>query len=481
MPLCSFSDGAAMFDVTPIENMFLLEYLPTAPEGFLRVYLYARMLCLHPELGGEIGDMAKALRMEEDELFNAFAYWERQGLVERLSDRPPTYAIRPLKGGSLQTDMDRDYYKYREFNAAMQNLFGTQLLHPSQYEMAGDWLNVLGLSQEAVLKLLEYELKRGGKQPAAVFRRADKRAADWAERGIKTLEAVEQAISIDDGVYSMAVAVLRQFAISRKPTVNELDCVRRWVEEWKLTQEDVLSACAQTTKARSPSIAYLDAILKERVESGDSKSFKRLQEVFKELGSGNVLPTKSQVQSYELWLEKGFEPEAVLLAAGRCARKNWRSFEKLEDMLEQWHEAGVHTLSQVEIHLEKLRQAYVETRRLLKDAGLSRSPGADDIARYENWKNKHGQELISYAAQCSRGMSRPVLYIEKLLSEWEKGGVTTVEAAKAEHERVTGGKKPEAQAAASPVNFQQRSYTREESEKDYFDLEKFFAEEDNKA
>ena len=37
MPFCSFSEGAAMFDVTPIENMFLLEYLPTAPEGFLRV------------------------------------------------------------------------------------------------------------------------------------------------------------------------------------------------------------------------------------------------------------------------------------------------------------------------------------------------------------------------------------------------------------------------------------------------------------
>ena len=66
MPFCSFSEGAAMFDVTPIENMFLLEYLPTAPDGYLRVYLYARMLCLHPELGGEMADVAKALHMEEE-------------------------------------------------------------------------------------------------------------------------------------------------------------------------------------------------------------------------------------------------------------------------------------------------------------------------------------------------------------------------------------------------------------------------------
>ena len=50
MALFEFSQGAAMFDVTPVENMFLLEYLPSVPEGFLRPYLYARMLALHPEL-----------------------------------------------------------------------------------------------------------------------------------------------------------------------------------------------------------------------------------------------------------------------------------------------------------------------------------------------------------------------------------------------------------------------------------------------
>ncbi len=37
MPFCSFAEGAAMFDATPIENMFLLEYLPIVPDDFLRV------------------------------------------------------------------------------------------------------------------------------------------------------------------------------------------------------------------------------------------------------------------------------------------------------------------------------------------------------------------------------------------------------------------------------------------------------------
>ena len=37
MPFFSFADGAAMFDSTPIENLFLMEYLPAAPGEYLRV------------------------------------------------------------------------------------------------------------------------------------------------------------------------------------------------------------------------------------------------------------------------------------------------------------------------------------------------------------------------------------------------------------------------------------------------------------
>ena len=100
MPFCRFAEGAGMYDVTPIENMFLLEYLPSAPEGFLRVYLYARMLTLHPELGEDIADVARALRMDEESVYNAMTYWERQGLVCRLTDRPPTYQLLSVNGAA---------------------------------------------------------------------------------------------------------------------------------------------------------------------------------------------------------------------------------------------------------------------------------------------------------------------------------------------------------------------------------------------
>ena len=36
MPLSSFSEQYAMYDVTPVENLFLLEYMPYAPGDYAK-------------------------------------------------------------------------------------------------------------------------------------------------------------------------------------------------------------------------------------------------------------------------------------------------------------------------------------------------------------------------------------------------------------------------------------------------------------
>jgi len=477
MPVCSFSEGAAMFDVTPIENMFLLEFMPSARGDALRVYLYARMLCLHPELGGSVKDIAQALDMVEDDVLEAFSYWEQKGLVEKLSDRPPEYALRPLNSRSFSGQAMAVVDQYRELRSAVDKLFeGSDYVHGKQFSLIKDWIEDLNYTEAAVLRILEYEIRQpGGKKPPAVFKRADKRAIEWHERGIRTLEDVEDAIRYEGRIYRMASMVIGELSLNHIPTRPELECARRWIEEWKLDEQAVLAACGETLKSRAPSFAYLDSVLAKKKGGNAGDEFDQVKKLMDELGVIGAKPAPSQISSYRQWLAQGFEPDAILLAAGRCARKNWHSFEKLEEMLEQWHEAGVHTLAQAEIYLEKLRQSFAETKQLLHTAGLSRSPGADDLRRYEDWKNRFSTAMLSYAAECSRGMAKPVLYMEKLLAAWEKSGVATVDAAKAQREKIRVEKKPAA-GRESPVNFQQRSYTKEESEKDYFDLEKFFAE-----
>ena len=83
MAFCAFDDSAALFDSTPVENMFITEYMLRAPGDFVKVYLYALMLCYHPSPRMSLSAMAKDLDMQEEDVERAFKYWARDGLHAR--------------------------------------------------------------------------------------------------------------------------------------------------------------------------------------------------------------------------------------------------------------------------------------------------------------------------------------------------------------------------------------------------------------
>ena len=58
--------------------------------------LMTEVLALHPELDGTLRDIARALDLQEDDVYDCFTYWEHRGLLRRVSDNPPSYALLPL-------------------------------------------------------------------------------------------------------------------------------------------------------------------------------------------------------------------------------------------------------------------------------------------------------------------------------------------------------------------------------------------------
>ncbi len=489
MATFSFAEGAAMFDSTPIENLFLLEYLPKAPEAFLRVYLYARMLALHPELGDDVPQMARALQMDEAAVHSAFAYWERQGLAVRLTDRPPTYALLPVRGerAGMGVMEEQTYYAYRDFNASLQALFGENLIESREYRMANDWLNVLGYDQNAVLKLVEYGIRTSRSarpKPRSVFERMDKLAAAWADRGCRTLEDVERVISEQEDVYPLAQEVLKRFAQRRRPTQDELELVKKWTGEWGFTQAQIIEACAETTKASKPSFGYLDAVLKNRL-SAINAYWQPLSEALRELDAAQATPTPQLLARYAELMEQGFEAETVKLAAIQCHNKKRTRFEDVEGMLGRWAGLGLYTADAARAYIREMSQKAARVRRLLEASGLDRRPTLNDLALYGKWQARFDGAVIDFAAECARGMNLPMTYMDRLLDQWDASGVTTVEAARAAHEanraaRRAGPAGPAGKPAANPaLDYTQRKYTDADYGDDFFiDLDKYGEEDE---
>ena len=130
MALAAFSDNFALYDVTPVENIFLLEYMPYAPGDYVRVYLYGLMLCRYPDREGTAESMAKALNMEAGQVLDALRYWEKKGLLEGVGDNPPRFLFRNVRSAmqDLPPREDNPAYAYSDFNNRLQGLFG--ILHP---------------------------------------------------------------------------------------------------------------------------------------------------------------------------------------------------------------------------------------------------------------------------------------------------------------------------------------------------------------
>ena len=86
----------------------LSEWETLAPQIF--ALLSGNMLALHPELGGSVSDMSKALHLTEDEVRRAFDYWERRELISRVSDLPAYQFLAPRQqtGGKSALDMAKE-------------------------------------------------------------------------------------------------------------------------------------------------------------------------------------------------------------------------------------------------------------------------------------------------------------------------------------------------------------------------------------
>ena len=458
MGFLKFSDDAAMYDATPLDNLFIIENLPSAPEAFLKVYIYARMLCLHPEMGG-MEELTKALKLDDDAILSAFLYWEQRGYVRRVADNPPEFVFLPVRAGSV-SEMDRDYYAYRDFNNSIQALFPSgNMVHGAQFEMANDWLNVLHFSQESVLEILKYVIARSRSKnpnPASIFKIADKKAQNLSDAGITDAEAVRKELNRDEQAEKMAQEVLRHLGMRRLPSEPETALATKWLREWNYSVDDVLKACAETVKANNPSFAYLDRILESSRQQNDF--YPAMKTLLDKLGSYQH-PSQEQCEWYGKRLKEGFEPATLELAAVQQARLSNPSFDKLDTFLNQWRDRGLVLFSDASEYVERKLSLLNEMTAILQSAGIERRPSRELLAAFEEWKKTLPEDLIRYGAECSFTKKDPISYLLRLVETWSSAGITTVEDAKAAQAAPSASGTTAPQAKQNPaLNYQQRSY-----------------------
>lgn len=472
MSMFGFDDKYAMFDITPVQNQFIAEYLPHAKGDYVKVWLYGLMQCYHASEDLNPDTMAHELEMTEEDVLAAFRYWERRGLVHRISDKPPQYRYVSLTQVSMAPVTDTEYEAFAE---DIYCAFGkSRRLHGSEISQCYEWVEELKLPPEVVIMLLKHMVAVKGKN--FTIRSAEPLAVRLAEAGAKTIEDAESVLSADRKLMDGAAKVLKRFGRRRLPSDDEIALYRKWTQEWGFSEDGIEAACGETVKG-DPNFGYLDAILKKLHDRGEGKTAisakdvegalaetNSLRELLYVLGRGSV--NSSTVGLYREMRE--MYPEDVILLAGReCATKG-KEIEDVRSLLASWQKRGLSTEKDILDYISRFREQSKLIGELNDMWGLRGRGTAADRTMLDRWEHEYGFDrgLILSAAEYASGKAQPMAYLDALLRNCNEKGIRTREEMEAdrkahqEKNRENAGNGPENRGRKlNAQQFEQRTYT----------------------
>lgn len=439
---------------TPVENLFIEEFMVKAPGEFVKVYLYGLRFAMYPMEGVSLScdDFAKALRIEKDVVINAFCYWERAGLVRLIAQDPLNVQYFSVQQSFQNRVEHRELYRYQELNQNLQSVVGAQrLLTHDEFQIVYDWVEQLGMAEDAIPLLVNHfmETKHNRRLSFTYMDKAIRSLAE--EKKITTLEQVEEYLFSEE-LCRPARDVLAQWNMHRNATVEEGMLWSKWTHDLQFDKQSILTAAQHMAQVANPNFRYLDRMLTTLHEQGIMKSADirryyaqedsnadRLNPILRELGyRGTATPELRDMG--RTWFALGFSQSSLEKLAASLSREGRSRPEDLDALLNRQARAGATSDEAVDKLLADAAEAREAFGELLAAWGENRAPIPAERRAWSRWRAEgHAPELIAYAAELAVTVQNRVRYMGAVLARWKEEGITTPEVARASYGQRTSG------------------------------------------
>lgn len=299
-----------MFD-TKVENIFINEYLPSAPDNFVKVYLVALM---YVDLGKTVDDeeIAKTLHITEKEVKKAWKYWYEIGAIKKEQGEVVFCRLKENLYGIKKTDAKITDTKRAEAKAeatlhvlddkATKQMFAEiekllkRPLNGSETSKILEWIDALGATPQVIVCAYKHCKQRNKERANYVAKVVE----DWTNRGFKTAFEVERYLEDVDQRYYEHNRIMKALGFGgRNPSEAEVELMDKWLDEFGYSLQEILEACKKTTGISSPSMNYINKVLEN----------KKKKETGKDL-SGKV--TRAHVLAYYGYIKDKAEKEAQI-------------------------------------------------------------------------------------------------------------------------------------------------------------------------
>lgn len=289
---------------TPIENIFINDYMPMANGTYVKVYLLGYKNARDKDNNIEVSNntIAKHLDIPLTDVLNAWDFWEDKGIIEKIpgdTDNKFDYKVKFLNLKQLYIKNNykpiniEEEAKTISYTCSVKDLVDAnnipainemfnsidyimrRQLVPNEKQKILEWIHNYNMNPDIIVKAFFYSVEKKGKRHIGYIGGIIR---NWYDKGITNMEALQEHFRLTDEKYYRYEQITKHLGYgNRLPTKGETDVMDKWFEEYKFTMDMVLKGCESSKKTSNPSINYIDGVLTSWYNKG-IRTFDEIEE-----------------------------------------------------------------------------------------------------------------------------------------------------------------------------------------------------------
>ena len=450
---------------TLVSNVFLHYFMPSSPEGAVKVYLQGLAFCDLESDVNTLDNFCESLNMTKQEVEEHLKYWQEQGVLQIVDMEKLDIVFLNLDNKVVKFKRI-DEEKYGDFYIACQSLLN-RALSPNEFKDFVEFIEKDKLEKEAMLMIIKYCVETKGDNVAPKY--IISVAKNWIGEKILTVKKVEKKLEelalTSENIKNIFVVL----GINRSATLEERDMYLKWTKSFFFTDSTIIEVAkflkkkggmkaldAKLTKYHSLQLLSIDEI--ENHENNKKHYLDLAREITSKLGLyfENLEPV---IDNYiNVWLYKGYSDETLKTIAKFCFKSENNSLEQMDIVIQKLYKQGIVSLDAIVEYIQQLNLVDEKIKDIFEKLSIKRIVTNRDREVYNIWTNDWliGEELLEYAISISQGKTQPYQYLNKVLANFHEKDINSVEKAKEQNLNLS------ANNSNKELNMNTRSYTDEE-------------------
>lgn len=331
---------------TPIENIFITDYMPIADGTYVKVYLLGYKYAKDKQNKFNNETIAKNLKIPMVDVLNAWTYWENEGIiVKHETDDEYNYIVEFVNLKQLYIDKvykyisktpgSSNYVDNEELISSNKNhdiknmmeeiemMYGRPL-KISEKQKIITWSNNYKMKPEIMAQAFSYcihnkKIKR--------FNYIESVISSWHDEGVCDMDTMSEYLEKRNDRFYIYSRISRALGFNNRIlTEAEMKTIDKWVDDWGFSMEMILKCLDNSTKITNPNLHYFDSILNKWYDSGyktvdDLKNDKKPKQKEIDKKSKESLKSKNKFHNFEQKIKNYSEEELEDIVRKRFEKK----------------------------------------------------------------------------------------------------------------------------------------------------------------